>query len=287
MSYVTFMRGITDHLKMGLNARESAQLSNNVDYWLGDHSYSIKVGYINLFGSITPLFLSVPYFYGYHTMISGTTRAGKTTCGKTVSYCTLEETKKYIEKIIFFDIDNQFREFEKYKAVIRYDMMNMTWTERFNLLIGECQRIMDRDEGEGKKETFFVDEFQNYAPEIGLTNPGLTQKELKLRGRCKETIIETMQQCLKRNMNFIVMTPTITRTAGQAMAMCGSKILFQLENTDAVRKLSQVIPRRFYNKILNFRKGECIIVGKALGGREPTVCKFRQIKKLKTYDMVG
>jgi len=286
LSQATLVKGIAKELKAGLTSEEATQLDRNMDHWLGDHSNSVKVGYINMFGAMSPVYMSLDLFYAYHVMIAGTTRTGKTTSIKTVIYLTNKESHGLIKKFTFFDVENQFSQFEKYGNTKIYNFQRMSWTERFNIIIREVRRIMARNEGEGDKEVFVFDEFQNFVYEIGLASHGLNNKEKKLKLQCKEEIIKFMEQCLKRNASAIMMSPTITRTAKQAMDMCGTKILFQLENTDAVSKLAETIPKRYYKRILSFKPGYCIIVGKALDKRDAIFCRFRQIEKLKTYSMV-
>lgn len=285
MSQSTFVKGIETELSHGISQDEASQMSANYEYWLGVHGDRIKVAYVRMFGGSTPLYLQLDPLYGYHGGIFGKTRSGKTTGIKTVLYLT--EKKKYKAKMRLIDTDNQFSEFDKYDRVTRYNLVGMSWAERFKLMIRYCERIMERDEGEGEKEVLVIDEAQNYIPEYNLSAQGLSPKEIKLRSACRESLITFLQQCLKRNVNLILISPTVPRICKQAIDTIDNFFIYKHNKTKHVENLVEKIPQRILNSVTSFDKGDCIVSGPMIGGRGALICRFRQIEKLKTYSMVG
>lgn len=288
MHYVPTIQKLKTLIEPHLNIKTKAMLDDSLDYWIGSHEGTILIGYMFSNGRIRPLYILINNLYGYHTVIVGTTRSGKTTCAKTLLYLLITSLPHV--HFTIFDIENEFFDFTIYPNVTVYNLLRVLLLERYSIIFTELQRINAKSNTKNeKKEILVFDELQRIAPESNESNQGLNREEIDLRWLVYREYIQFLQQGLKRNTSSLNISPTIAGVTKATFDECRNKIIFRVEPREIeqhISKLTHSLTRSQMKKLTELERGQCAIIGEITGGFKPVFCKIRQFDQLKTYSMV-
>lgn len=271
-----------------LDIRTRAAFEENIDYWIGSHEGSILIGYQYVAQNIRQVYVLIVKLYGYHNIVVGTTRSGKTTSAKTIINLIIQS--KINIGIVIFDIEGEFSEFAGYKNVTVYDLEDMAWKARYNIILAELRRAnKKRKSRDEKRELFVFDELQHIAPESNESVEGLTREERSMRWTVFREYVEFLRKGLKRNTGSLNCAPTIAGVTKIAFDLCRNKYIHRLESRECEQHLSKVtntLTKRQQAKLPNLEQGYCVIVGEITNSTRPLFCRMRQFDELKTYSMV-
>jgi len=244
-----------------------------------------------------------PFFL--HTLIAGTTGAGKThllivlaeeflkhhipslfidTKGNLVNLNRFSPDAVVTEELKFED----FLGYMKHKKLVVYNLQGLSYSVKANRafeILSELMRAKERDYKNAENDTRLleilpilvgIDETEIYAPEFDKSAPST---------ECKETLIDIAKRGREYGLGLILATQRVSQLELEVRSQCNSAFIFHIYD-DGSRKVLRALPyisSLELNRVKNCTRGQSLITGQIM--EHPIMVDVRDIQTIRAKDV--